>query len=295
MRQNLILVLVQRIFSFPQHVWRNLGTNWKYRLPSAIGHSLGAVSAVYSILSLFYRLNVDIGQFLRLPFERFFSEQLLPFLTSPLVFVGFELSPPWHALLAISSIGGAVMANAEFRTKLRWSKHLLVKGETGPLFNLDALKNPKNPGMPEPPRHSLLTRTAVFGVALLLAYSFVGLLGFAVFVLFGAYFFYRDVVYVLAFLASNVLYVFEHLLAPYERWGEDQYWGTRWFLAFFTRRRKLDEFIERSYIDFWRVESIDSKRRQWTAARNSIRDGARVVAITLWLFILAAILSRVIQ
>jgi hypothetical protein len=98
-----------------------------------------------------------------------------------------------------------------------------------------------------------------------------------------------------AFVASNVLYVFEHLLAPYERWGKDEYWGTRWFLWFFTRRRKLDDFLQRFYIDFWRVESIDPKRRHWTAARNSIRDGGRVVAIALWLSILLAILSRFIK
>jgi len=75
----------------------------------------------------------------------------------------------------------------------------------------------------------------------------------------------------------------------------NQYWGTRWFLAFYTRRRKLDDYLERFYIDFWRVESIDPKRRHWTAARNSIRDGARVVAIALWLSILLVIFLRLVK
>jgi hypothetical protein len=293
-RNNLLLVLAQRLHSFPRQLWRNLATNEKYQVPLAIGYSIGAVSALYSILSLFYKFNIDMRQVIFLPFSTFFSEQVLPFVASPLVYAGLDLSPPWHALLAISSIGGAILARAEFRTKLRWSKHIFSKKEAGPRwFDLEDLK--KNPGMPEPPKHTMLTRAAVFGTALLLGYSFVGLVAFAAFFVFGLYFFYRDVVYVLGFLASNVLYVFEHFLAPYERWGDDNYWGTRWFLAFFTRRQKLDRFIERYYIDFWRVESLDPKRRHWMTLRNSIRDGGRVVAITLWLSILVALLSRFIR
>ena len=95
------------------------------------------------------------------------------------------------------------------------------------MVRLEDLK--KNSGMPEPPKHTMLTRAAVFGAALLVGYSFARL-HLAAFIVFGLYFFYRDVIYLLGFLASNVLYVFEHFLAPYERWGDDNYWGTRWFI-----------------------------------------------------------------
>lgn len=290
MRTNLLVALGRRILSFPKQVWWNLGTNRKYRIPSAVGYTIGAVSALYSFLSLFYRINIDIQQLLWLPFYEFFSDQVLPFLAAPLLYVGLNLSAPWQALLAISSIGGATMANAEFRSKLRLSKHISSEKESGPDFSPESFKNPV---MPEPSKHSLWSRAAVFGATLLLAYSFVGLLGFTAFLAFGIYFFYRDVVYFLAFLCSNLLYIFEHFLAPYERWGEDEYWGTRWFLTFFTRRQKLDKFVERSYIEFWRVDSLDPKQRHWTAAKKLVHDGARVVAITLWLLIIVAMFSDI--
>jgi hypothetical protein len=237
------------------------------------------------VFALIYDYNIDLRGILELPLQRFFSEQILPFLASPLVYVGINLGGTGRALLALSTIGGAILVNAEFRTKFRLSKHLFVKQESGPRFDLKAWK--KNPGMPNPPSHTLLSRAAVYGAALLVGYSMLGLVAFLVFVPFGVYFFFRDIRYFLAWVLANFLYIIEHVLAPYERWGDDGYWGTRWFLAIFTRRRELDAFIEKDYIDFWRLDSLDPKQRNWTSAKQSVRDGGRVIALAMWLLLVA--------
>lgn len=289
-RPNLLLALGSRFLALPGHIWRNLGTNQKYRWPSATGYTLGALSALYSVFALLYDYSIDLKSILRLPLLRFFAEEVLPFLAAPLVYVGFNLGRTGAALLVLSTIGGAVLANAEFRTKFRWSRHIFVKRESGPRFNLKAFKD--SPGLPEPPAHTLLSRAAMYGVALVLSYSFLGLIAFAAFVPFGVYFFFRDVRYVLTWLGAIMLYAVEHLLAPYERWGDDQHWGTRWFLAFFTRRGKLDALLQNYYIDFWRIDSLDPKQRSWVASKNLVRDGGRVIALTMWLLILAFVVWR---
>ncbi len=291
-RPPLLSTLAKRVLALPGQIWRNLGTNQKHRWPSATGHTLGALSAMYSIFALLYDYNIDLKGILDIPLHRFFTEQVLPFLASPLVYVGINLGGTGKALLALSAIGGAILANAEFRTRFRLSKHVFVKRESGPRFDLEALK--RNPGLPEPTSHTLLSRAAVYGAPLLLGYSMLGLVAFTVFVPFGAYFFFRDIRYLLAWILANVLYVVEHLLAPYDRWGDDQYWGTRWFLAVFTRRRKLDAFLEKDYIDFWRIDSLDPKQRDWTSAKRSVRDGGRVVALTMWLLLSAIVVWQLV-
>ena len=291
-RPPLLPTLGKRVLALPGQIWRNLGTNQKYRWPSATGYTLGALSTMYSFFALLYDYNIDLKGILEIPLQRFFTEQVLPFLASPLVYVGISLGGTGRALLVVSAIGGAILANAEFRTRFRLSKHVFVKRESGPRFDLEALK--KNPGLPEPPSHTLLSRAAVYGAALLLGYSMLGLIAFTVFVPFGVYFFFRDIRYLLAWTLTNVLYVVEHLLAPYERWGDDQYWGTRWFLAVFTRRRRLDSFLETDYIDFWRIDSLDPKQRNWTSAKRSVRDGGRVVALTMWLLLSAIVVWQLV-
>jgi len=281
-RPPLVLTLGKRLFALPGQIWRNLGTNRKYRWPSATGYTLGAVGTMYSLTALLYDYNIDLKGILELPLQRYFREQVLPFLASPLVYVGISLEGAGRALLAVSAIGGAILANAEFRSRFRLSKHLFVKRESGPRFDFEELD--KDP-WPEPPSHTIRSRAAVYGAALLLGYSMFGLLAFAVCVPLGIYLFLRDIRYLLSWLVANVLYTIEHVLAPYERWGDDQYWGTRWFLAVFMRRRRLDEFLEKDYIDFWRFDSLDPKQQNWTSAKGTVRDGGRVVALTIWLLL----------
>jgi hypothetical protein len=288
MRENLFIILIRRLSSFPIQLWRNLGTNQRYRTPLAIGYAVGAVSTLYSFLSIFYQFNIDLGLFLSLPFQQFFLDQVLPFLAAPLNFIGFKISQAWQGLIAISSIGGAVMANAEFRTKCHFLKYIFTPEKLEP--NLDP-KDWKNLPKLDPPKHTMLTRFIVLIASLVLAYTFLGLVVFVVYIGFGVYFIIRDIKYFIAFLFSNILYLPEHLLAPYERWGDDEYWGTRWFLFFFNKRRKLDEFVERSCIDFWRIDSLDPNQEHWNVMKKSISDGARVVANTVWLFAIVATLS----
>ena len=295
MRENLIVALAKRLISFPVQIWRNLGTNSKYRKPKAIGYSLGAVTTLFAIVRLLYDFNIDLKQYFELPFARFFSEEVLPFIAAPLTYIGLDLSPPWQALLALSGIGGAVVANAEFRTKQRGFRHLFVERETGPRFSLAALEalentNPRD-AMPDPPKHTLFTRAAVFGIGFVLGYTFLGLLFFPAFLIFGLYFFWRDIVYILCFVESNVLYVGDHVLARYDRRDDSQFWGTRWSLAVFTRQRKLDELLKRYYIEFWRTRSLDPAKQNWMALRDSVEDGGRVVANAIWLSILVLVIS----
>lgn len=283
-RPNLFLTLGRRVLEFPRRIWQNLGTNHKYRWPSAIGYTLGATSFLYSAVSLLYDYNIDLGAIVRLPLLVFFREQMLPFLASPLTYVGVNIGRLGSVLLTASLIGGSILANAEFRTRFRWLKHVFVKRERGPRFDPKTFF--QNPGLPEPPAHSLMSRLTMYGLAALLGYSFIGLIAFIVFIPFGLYFFLRDVRYILSWLASHFLYMAEHILAPYERWGDDQYWGTRWFLAVFTRRRECDSVVERYYVDVWRIDSLNPKKRTWVAGKNAVRDGARVVALTMWFFVL---------
>ena len=91
---------------------------------------------MYSIFALLYDYNIDLKGILDIPLHRFFTEQVLPFLASPLVYVGINLGGTGKALLALSAIGGAILANAEFRTRFRLSKHVFVKRESGPRFEL---------------------------------------------------------------------------------------------------------------------------------------------------------------
>lgn len=279
MRSNLVLVLAERFRMVPVQVWRNLGTNHTYRWPSAIGYTLGALSVLYSAFTLLFHYNIDLRSVIHLPFHAFFEEQLLPFIASPFIFVGLSLGRVGATLLAASAVGGTILAKAEFRTGMRLSKHVLVQHETGPNFDFETLKNPQ---IPQPPKHTLRSRALVYVAALALGYSFLGFLAFAAFVPFGLLFFVRDVRYMLTWVGATLLYVPEHLLAPYERWGQDDYWGTRWFLAFFKRRQALDRLLENYYIEFWRVDSLDPAKRHWIAAKNSVKDGARVIALAMW-------------
>lgn len=288
-RPSLFLTIAGRVIEFPRRIRQNLGTNHKYRCASAIGYTLGATGVLYSVFSLLYDYNIDLRAILRLPLLVFFREQLLPFLASPLIYFGINIGRLGSVLLTASLIGGSILAQAEFRTCFRWLKHVFVKRERGPRFDPKAFL--QNPGLPEPPAHSLMSRLTMYGLAALLGYSFIGLIAFSVFVPVGLYFFVRDVRYILTWFASHFLYMAEHLLAPYERWGDDQYWGTRWFLAVFTRRRELDSVVERYYVDFWRIDSLDPKKRTWVAGKNSVRDGARVVALSMWFFLLVLAVS----
>lgn len=290
-RPPLLLTLCKRVLSLPRQIWRNLGTNHKYRWPLATGYTVGALSTLYSVFAFLYDYNIHLKGILELPFHQFFTEDVLPFLASPLIYIGINLGSTGKALLAVSAIGGSILANAEFRNNFRFLNHVFVKRETGPNFDFEALKN--SPAIPEPPSHSLLSRAAVYGGALLLGYTMLGLAAFAVFVPFGFYFLFRDIRYLLGWILANILYIIQHLLAPYERWSDDQYWGTRWFLAVYKRRRKLDEFIESDYIDFWRTDSLDPKKRNWTSAKRSVRDGGRVIALAMWFFFVATAVWQV--
>lgn len=289
-RPNISIILFRRIFGFPIQIWRNLGTNSKYRVPKFIGYSLGGLSFAYSFVSLFYALNMDLNIMFALPFYSYFSEHIVPFVAKPFVYIGIDISNFGKCLLTISSVGGVVLANADFRTKFRLTKYIFLKKEDdlSPRFDRNTFKEP--PKL-EPQKTSFLNRTIPVIIALLLGYSFLGLLGFLLFIPFGLYFLWRDTVYIAGFIVSQILYIFEYLLAPFERWGEDEYWGTKWFLAFYRKRRALDEFIERSRIEFWRVRSLDLKKRSWTAAQGSVADGGRVIANGLWILLFALIVS----
>jgi hypothetical protein len=284
-RPPLLAELGRRLLALPRQIRENLATNYKYQWPSALGYTLGALSTIYSVVALLYEYRIDLTGILRMPFRQFFTDQVLPFLASPLQYVGIELGSRAEALLAISAIGGSILANAEFRTDFRFARH--VFGKSKPMLNFDLDEVFKDGGLPEPPSHSVKSRAALFLAALVLGYSMVGLAAFAVFVPFGVYFLLRDVRYLLAWIAGNVLYVAEHLLAPYERWGDDEYWGTRWFLAVYRRRRALDEFLRTDYVDFWRADSLDPRYRHWNAVKRSFRDGGRVVALAMWTFLIA--------
>lgn len=254
----------------------------------AIAYTLGGIFAAYAYVKLFYELNIDLRTAIHLPLSNLFSQELLPFLASPLTFVGFAHQSVAHTLLVFSGIGASVFTSAEFLSKWRLTKHWFFKRETGPRFNLDWSKNP---GMPEPPRATFVIRIGRFLLGVFLTYSFIGIIFFPVFIVFGAYFFYRDIVYIAAFLAAQLLYVGQYFLAPYERWGDDESWGTRWFLVFYIRRKALDNFVTNSSIDFWRVQSVDPKQRNWMAARPMVARGARVMTNAGWFLLIAWLIT----
>lgn len=270
--------LLSRSFGLPRRIWLNLSGDRRHRWTLAIGYSFGALGTVYSILALLYDLNIDLASFLRMPFDRLFFERVLPFLAHPLAYVGIQLGRTGEALVALSGIGGSVLSNAEFRSGRRLWRHV-VFGE--PAFRIDLSAWDKKPRRPDPPAHTVLSRLAVYGSALLLAYSLLGLVPFTIFLPVGFYFFLRDVRYLLGWALADVLYAGQLLLAPYERWGEDEYWGTKWFLAFYDRRNALDDWLDRYYREFWLLDYPGQEH--WTAAKRTLRDGARVIALALWL------------
>jgi hypothetical protein len=288
-RDNLLLVLGKRLVALPSQVKGNLATNPKYQWPMLFGYMAGAVSTLYSVLGLFYNFNLARFRLPDAPLLELYREQVLPFLASPLVYVGITLDRTGEALVALATIGGAILANAEFRTELRLLKHVFIKRYTGPEIDFSILKS--LPGLQDPPAHTLRSKAGVTAAALLSGWTLLGLIPFLVFLPFGIYFFLRDLRYLLTWLYANLLYVFEHLLAPLERPGDDKYWGTRWFLAFFVKRQQLDESMRHFYIDFWRSDSLDPAQWNWTAAKRSILDGGRVVALALWLLVAISILQ----
>jgi hypothetical protein len=287
------MTLGRRIIALPFLIWGNLGTNSSYRWPSAFGYTVGAVSVLHSVVALLYDLRVELRDVIRLPLHQFFTEQVLPVIAAPLVYVGIDLSELGKSLVALSGIGAAILANAEFRNRYRLARHLFSEREMGPKIDFGPWD--KAPELPKPPSHTVTSRAMLFAIVFLLTYSMAGLLAFAIFVPFGIYFFLRDVRYLLAWGLAIILYAFEHLLAPYERFGDDEYWGTRWFLAVFNRRRALDELLRTDYIDFWRVDLVGPRHRDWNAAKRSLKDGGRVVALALWLLPVAVVLTQALS
>jgi hypothetical protein len=136
-RPPLLAALGKRLLALPRQIPENLGTNYKYQWPTALAYTLGALSTIYSVIALFYEYRIDLTGILRLPFQQFFVDQVLPFLASPQRYVGIDLGSRAEALLGISAIGGSILANAEFRTDFRFARHVFGKSKPALNFDLD--------------------------------------------------------------------------------------------------------------------------------------------------------------
>lgn len=289
-----------------RHSWRNL---WRrilllpVRVLARLGIQTGArkiVLGVYFLSGLFTAMSiarVAMGFDIALSplFQMASIDALYRFvidtLTQPLDRIGWTLSDMTKSIIGLSCVGASVFVNADFLERWRLIRWLSGNDQQTKVFDEDWSQPPK---VAEPVTNTPFWLIFKIVISLIAGYLFLGLIPFLPMMAFGLYFFARDIVFVAASLGAIIFFALQEMLARYERPGEDRYWGTRAFLAAFRLRDRCDNFLQRAEANLWRLDSIRRKDRWWMLLRGTVRHGAHIVSLAIWILLIAGTVSTIL-
>jgi len=292
-RPPVLAQLRERLIGFVEREKSLLG-HASWRTFKLLGYAIGSLFATYSILHFFFKLNITILDFKRLPFWDFYRLDLIPFLAHPVTWVGIEPHSMYEALMVMSGIGGSLWANAEFRRDWYIPFHVfpglqkIFRHDQHRPGEVDLKRWDEPPVFDSPPPFFSKRSLARFPHAALLGYSLLGLAGMALGVI-GALRITASFLWeLLLFSTTAILFIAESLLYPFERMDDQQYLGTRVFLVVYDFRRKLDEMLDKRF----EPEPFPVGQGFKRVLRDIATEAGRVVCLTAVLLALFALFYR---
>ncbi len=215
--------------------------NQRYML---IAYIIGSFTTTYSVIDILYDLNITFINSIELPFYDFYVQEIIPFILSPLKLVGFNYSSFYGSIVIVAGIGASIWANAEFRSNQYLILYPFQNLQDRPGYiESDIEKLSEEPITPEPPKFLSFKSFVRFIEILFLTYTGIGIVSFIGGVVVGFYSLVTFMYEVILLSIGSLVYIFQHILFPLERFGDDDYWGTKVFLSVFNYRRGIDDTL----------------------------------------------------
>jgi len=235
--------------------------------------------SILSIGHLCYSLNIDLFDAVRLPLWEFYRQQVVPFVHQPFEWIGMDLGR-YRSLIVGSGVGAYIWAGAEYRSNTYIMLYPFPQLQRRP-GEID-LKQDWSipPKIPTPPKWLSVRWWTRIPHKLFLTYSFLGLGCTIAGLASGIVTLGRYLGELVLFTTGTAIFVLQHYLAPLERMGDDNYWGTRVFLRVFNLRRGVDEklSVRLNRFRFIRVDQIGSVR---VVVEDILREAGRLWALVL--------------
>ena len=268
-----------KITGFASTKLGRLGTS-RWRNFRLLNYALGALFLTYSTLNLLYDLNINFMQVVSIPFLDFFRQQLVPFLTYPFKYAGFDFGNIFGSLLSVSLIGGSLWANAEYRNGKYLHLYPFRKLQKRP-GSIDFKSFGKLPPPQRPPPQLLSTRSALrIPHSLLLGYSMLGLLPATVGAISALWVISRYAWEFMMLFQVIILFACQRFLVRYERWGDDENMGTRLFLAFYRPYRDVDKRLN-DHLRRHNLIFLTPRGPISALARDVVAEASRVAVLVL--------------
>lgn len=146
------------------------------------GQLIAAIGMLYPVLNIFYDFNIHWFSIFDMPFGAFYREEVLPFITKPVNWVGFPLSNLYLSLVGFSAIGASVWANAEFQLQSYTLLFFMPKAQNRPgVMDFDmekTIKKDEEKLKKNPQRLFSVARLMMFVHIALFTWTLLGLLAF---------------------------------------------------------------------------------------------------------------------
>jgi hypothetical protein len=300
MKQHRIFTLFPALWDRTKRIfnlkWKRVHWGDEMRRHLYISYAICGVIATYSVIHLAYEINIDFLAIIKLPIQEFYTKQIVPFISSPLKWVELRPGPIYKSLLVFSGVGAYIWSNAEFN----YNQYLLLyffpskQQRPGELRFFDKI-DWETAGKPEkPPKFfwkgftKLIIRLAY---KLILMYTLLGLICIIVGFFSGIQKLIMYLYELFLFILSQIVFPVQYLLAPIERWGQDDYWGTRLFLAVYNFRKKIDNKLEGR---LQRLTIIPQKQigTIYPIANGIIVQSGRIAALTMIIVIVIWLLQQ---